>query len=55
MERNRRRERTVSDDIMKKMGDRLRAPDFKEGFSKITVVRVKGAPVSGASAAAEED
>jgi predicted kinase len=48
MERNRRRERTVSDDIMKKMGDRLRAPDFKEGFSKITVVRVKGAQPSAA-------
>jgi predicted kinase len=42
MERNRRRERTVSDDVMKKMAERLRAPDFKEGFSKITVVRVKG-------------
>jgi predicted kinase len=47
MERNRRRERTVSDDVMKKMAERLRAPDFKEGFSKITVVRVKGAPSSG--------
>jgi len=44
MERNKRRERTVSDDVMKKMADRLKAPDFKEGFSKITVVRVKGAP-----------
>jgi predicted kinase len=53
MERNRRRERTVSDDVMKKMAERLRPPDFKEGFSKITVVRVKGAP--GAPAADEED
>ena len=53
MERNKRRERTVSDDAMKKMAERLRAPDFKEGFSKITVVRVKGAPASGASPAAE--
>ena len=51
MERNKRRERTVSDDAMKKMAERLRAPDFKEGFSKITVVRVKGAPSSGAPAA----
>jgi predicted kinase len=42
MERNKRRERTVSDDVMKKMAERLRPPDFKEGFSKITVVRVKG-------------
>ncbi len=54
MERNRRRERTVSDDAMKKMAERLRAPDFKEGFSKITVVRVKGAPSSGTPAAEGE-
>jgi len=44
MERNRRRERTVSDDIMRKMAERLRPPSFREGFSKITMVRVKGAP-----------
>jgi predicted kinase len=44
MERNRRRERTVSDESMKKMAERLRPPSFKEGFSKITVVRVKGQP-----------
>ncbi|HEY0794415.1 MAG TPA: ATP-binding protein [Acidisarcina sp.] len=43
MERNRKRERTVNDDIMQKMNERLRPPSFKEGFSKITVVRVKGA------------
>jgi predicted kinase len=55
MDRNRRRERTVSDDIMKKMAERLRPPDFKEGFSKITVVRVKGAPGAGAPAAGEEE
>ena len=56
MERNKRRERTVSDDIMKKMAERLRPPDFKEGFSKITVVRVKGAaPGPGAPASAEEE
>jgi predicted kinase len=44
MERNRRRERTVSDETMQKMADRLRPPSFQEGFSKITVVRVKGQP-----------
>jgi predicted kinase len=55
MERNSRRERTVSDDVMKKMAERLRPPDFKEGFSKITVVRVKGAPGSGAAAAGEDE
>jgi predicted kinase len=43
MERNSRRERTVSDDVMRKMAERLRPPSFKEGFSKITMVRVKGA------------
>jgi predicted kinase len=47
MERNRRRERTVSDETMQKMAERLRPPSFKEGFSKITVVRVKSAPSPG--------
>ena len=42
MERNSRRERVVSEDAMKKMAERLSPPSFKEGFSKITVVRVKG-------------
>lgn len=51
LERNRHRERTVSEDVMRKMAERLRAPDFKEGFSKITVVRVKGAPAGQASGA----
>ena len=52
MERNHRRERTVSDDTMQKMAERLRPPNFKEGFSKITVVRVKGSAGSGEIAAA---
>ena len=43
-QRLRRRERTVSDETMHKMAERLRPPSFKEGFSKITVVRVKGQP-----------
>jgi predicted kinase len=55
MERNKRRERTVSDEIMKKMAERLRAPDFKEGFSKITVVRVKGANASGGTPASADE
>jgi len=50
MERNNRRERNVSEESMKKMAERLRPPSFKEGFSKITVVRVK----SGASPDAGE-
>jgi predicted kinase len=41
MERNRRRDRVVNDEVMKTMAERLRPPDFKEGFSKITVVRVR--------------
>jgi predicted kinase len=52
MERNSKRERRVADDVMQKMAERLRPPSFKEGFSKITVVRVKGLP--GNTAAAPE-
>ncbi len=48
MERNNKRERTVSDDTMKKMAERLRPPNFKEGFSKIVVVRVKNAATAEA-------
>lgn len=55
MDRNRRRERVVTDDVMQKMAERLRAPSFKEGFSKITVVRVKGAGPSGILAATAAD
>jgi predicted kinase len=60
MERNHRRERVVSDEVMKQMNERLRPPSFKEGFSKITVVRVKGVPGSmpaggGAAAQAESE
>jgi predicted kinase len=41
LERNAKRDRPVSDDVMQKMAERLKAPAFDEGFSKITVVRVK--------------
>jgi predicted kinase len=54
MERNQRRERVVSDDTMQKMAERLRPPNFKEGFGKITVVRVKGSsPAPDGVASAE--
>jgi predicted kinase len=53
LERNSKRERRVADDVMQKMAERLRPPSFKEGFSKITVVRVKGVPGSAAAAAPE--
>ncbi len=42
MDRNSKRERKVSDEVMQKMAERLKPPSFKEGFEKITVVRVKG-------------
>ena len=41
LERNRRRERSVQEEALKKMAEKLRPPSFKEGFSKIVVVRVK--------------
>ena len=41
LERNRRRERTVNEEVMRRMGEKLRPPSFREGFSKIVVVRVK--------------
>jgi predicted kinase len=41
LERNRKRERQVQEDVMKQMATRLRPPTFKEGFSKIILVRVK--------------
>ena len=41
LERNHRRPRIVSDDVMQKMSEKLKPPTFDEGFSKITVVRVK--------------
>lgn len=53
LERNAKRERQVSDDVMHKMAERLRPPAFKEGFDKITVVRVKGAQSAAAGAGAE--
>ncbi len=41
LERNQRRERSVNDEVLRRMAERLRPPHFKEGFSKITLVRVK--------------
>jgi predicted kinase len=43
LDRNRQRDRSVSEDIMRKMAERLKPPAFEEGFAKITVVRVKSA------------
>jgi predicted kinase len=41
LERNQKRQRVVAEDVMRRMSAKLRAPTFEEGFSKITVVRVK--------------
>jgi len=41
LERNQRRERVVAEDVMRRMSAKLRAPTFNEGFTKITVVKVK--------------
>jgi len=41
LERNQRRERVVPEDVMRRMAAKLKAPTFEEGFSKVTVVRVK--------------
>jgi predicted kinase len=54
LERNSKRDRQVTDEVMHKMAERLRPPVFKEGFDKITVVRVKGsAPTADAAAEPE--
>jgi predicted kinase len=54
LERNSKRDRQVTDEVMQKMAERLKPPTFKEGFEKITVVRVKGqAGAAGEPAAAE--
>ena len=43
LERNRQRDRSVSEDVMRRMAEKLKPPVFEEGFAKITVVRVKSA------------
>lgn len=46
MERNRRRDRIVDEETMHQMAERLRPPSFREGFARITMVRVKGSSPS---------
>jgi predicted kinase len=41
IDRHQRRDRVVSEDIMRRMAGKLKPPSFDEGFAKITVVRVK--------------
>jgi predicted kinase len=54
IERNRRRERNVPEDVMQRMAAKLRPPKFEEGFAKITVVRLKGKAGEGDTAAEPE-
>ena len=53
LERNSKRDRQVTDEVMHKMAERLRPPAFKEGFDKITVVRVKSADAPAGGEGAE--
>jgi len=41
LDRNRQRDRSVSEEVMRRMAEKLKPPVFEEGFEKITVVRVK--------------
>jgi predicted kinase len=41
LERNRKRERQVKEEVVQRMAAKLKPPSFDEGFAKITVVRVK--------------
>lgn len=41
LERNKKRQRVVEEDVMRRFAGKLKPPTFEEGFSKITVVRVK--------------
>jgi predicted kinase len=43
LERNRKRERQVKEEVVQRMAQKLKPPSFEEGFTKITVVRVKAA------------
>jgi len=54
LERNRRRDRVVPEDALRRMAAKLRPPKFEEGFSKIVVVRVKRKEGEGGEAEAAE-
>jgi predicted kinase len=41
LDRNRKRQRVVAEDVMRRMSTKLQPPTFEEGFTKITNVRVK--------------
>ena len=41
LERNQKRSRVVGEDVVRRLSAKLKPPTFEEGFTKITVVRVK--------------
>lgn len=41
LERNRKRERQVKEEVIERMAAKLKPPTFDEGFAKVTLVRVK--------------
>ncbi|GAC1430597.1 MAG: hypothetical protein NVS1B11_14090 [Terriglobales bacterium] len=41
LQRNQKRERVVAENVMRRMSGKMKPPTFEEGFSKITMVRVK--------------
>lgn len=53
LDRNRKRQRVVAEDVMRRMGAKLQPPTFEEGFTKITNVRVKKKEADDAAAVAE--
>jgi len=54
LERNQKRDRVVPEDVMRRMAGKMKAPKFEEGFSKITVVRVKKKEEPGAEQTEQE-
>jgi predicted kinase len=44
LERNRKRDRQVKEELVQRMAAKLKPPSFEEGFGKVTVVRVKQTP-----------
>ena len=55
LERNRRRDRVVPEDALRRMAAKLRPPKFEEGFSKIVVVRVKRKDGEGGAGASDAE
>jgi predicted kinase len=51
LERNQKRTRVVAEDVVKRLSAKLKPPTFEEGFTKITVVKVKKKDDEAAEAA----